>query len=483
MECRDVREMADSFLGEELLTETNHEILRHLDTCPVCRADLAGRRALREGVQRAFHRAPDLGPNPEFIAQLQTKLQDAAHQGSARRGVRLQGWWALAATVLLAVALGVAYRGRDWIAGDGRARACRRRRSSALRAAIPVGGEADLARGSRTTLTAPPIGSSRRLPPDDVMTAVGPAHVLERHACVYRRAAIRAHCVHVSRRARVIARDGGRWRVPLAFPGEALPHLTSASRDRRHVGRVLSTRRVEWSSSPGTSPKTDLLKLAEAVGGPLYRRVARRLRAPALGVNRGRVQSTILFALDRANREQPCQRSGVSRSMVAIHEDSWRRWEPDGVTEAQLGQLRDSLPTLERRCVELDGIGFGTRSNTAICGRATSRGTPGQRVRDPRLGRCGDRASVPRSRAVDGGARQRRARNARECRCPRASVAGPFESFGSAAQLRGALSRAARLCFLDMAVRYRAQRGSMVALHPWMRDLVPYAVRLALERL
>ena len=59
----------------------------------------------------------------------------------------------------------------------------------------------------------------------------------------------------------------------------------------------------------------------------------------------------------------------------------------------------------------------------------------------------------------------------------------PFESFGSAAQLRGALSRAAPLCFLDMAVRYRAQRGSMVALHPWMRDLVPYAVRLALERL
>ena len=54
--------MADSFLGEELLTETNHEILRHLDTCPVCRADLAGRRALREGVQRAFHRAPDLEP-------------------------------------------------------------------------------------------------------------------------------------------------------------------------------------------------------------------------------------------------------------------------------------------------------------------------------------------------------------------------------------------------------------------------------------
>jgi len=52
MTCRDVRELADSFLAEELLTETNHEILRHLETCPVCRADLAVRRELRDGLRR-----------------------------------------------------------------------------------------------------------------------------------------------------------------------------------------------------------------------------------------------------------------------------------------------------------------------------------------------------------------------------------------------------------------------------------------------
>ena len=37
MTCRDVREAADSFLCDELLTETNHDILQHLDTCPSCR--------------------------------------------------------------------------------------------------------------------------------------------------------------------------------------------------------------------------------------------------------------------------------------------------------------------------------------------------------------------------------------------------------------------------------------------------------------
>ena len=61
MQCRDVRELADSFLSEQLLVETNHELLRHLDTCPDCRADMAGRRALRDGLRAAFARAETCG--------------------------------------------------------------------------------------------------------------------------------------------------------------------------------------------------------------------------------------------------------------------------------------------------------------------------------------------------------------------------------------------------------------------------------------
>jgi len=57
-----------------------------------------------------------------------------------------------------------------------------------------------------------------------------------------------------------------------------------------------------------------------------------------------------------------------------------------------------------------------------------------------------------------------------------------FASLGPAAQLRRALRLAAPLCFIEMAARYRRQRPSIVRLHPWMRDLVPQTLRLALAR-
>ncbi|MBI3301870.1 MAG: aminoglycoside phosphotransferase family protein [Deltaproteobacteria bacterium] len=47
-------------------------------------------------------------------------------------------------------------------------------------------------------------------------------------------------------------------------------------------------------------------------------------------------------------------------------------------------------------------------------------------------------------------------------------------------RLRTALHIAAPLSFIDMAVRYRHQPPSVVQLHPWMRDLVPQTLRLAL---
>lgn len=58
-----------------------------------------------------------------------------------------------------------------------------------------------------------------------------------------------------------------------------------------------------------------------------------------------------------------------------------------------------------------------------------------------------------------------------------------FARFGSPVDLQRALRLAIPLCFLEMAARYRRQPPSVVLLHPWMRDLVPQTVRLALSRI
>jgi anti-sigma factor RsiW len=272
MECRDVREMADSFLGEELLTETNHAILRHVESCPACRADLEARRALRAAVRQAFHHARDLDPSPEFMAQLRTTLRDASLTVPARRRLRFQGWWALAASLLLAIAVGLTYLGREWIGTSG----------ALARAA--VGDHRNCALQFR--LAEQPIAfeeAARRygavyrvlenVPPADVRTSSGLAHVLERHSCVYGGRRF-AHIVFEYRGERVsllvTAAEGSRQ---LSLPGEALPHVTSAGRidDMSVVSFRASSHMVFFA---GDVAQTDLMKLADAVAVPLYRELA-----------------------------------------------------------------------------------------------------------------------------------------------------------------------------------------------------------------
>ena len=100
MDCRTVRELADSFLSQELLVETNHEVLRHLETCAACRAELAARDEIRGRLRRAFASASDLQVRPEFAAELTNKLRQPAPSIS-RRSV-LRSWWTAAAGLLLA---------------------------------------------------------------------------------------------------------------------------------------------------------------------------------------------------------------------------------------------------------------------------------------------------------------------------------------------------------------------------------------------
>jgi hypothetical protein len=180
MECRDVRELADSFLGEQLLVETNHELLRHLDTCPDCRSELAGRRALRDGLRHAFARADDLQPRPQLASELAAKLRPSRPAAISRRSV-LQSWWAVAAGLVLAAGGGVFIRN------------ARSRSRLALLARAAAGDHQNCA--VTFNLAERPIAleeAGRRygapyaalatfgLPPVD-----GPVELLDRHSCVY----------------------------------------------------------------------------------------------------------------------------------------------------------------------------------------------------------------------------------------------------------------------------------------------------------
>jgi hypothetical protein len=179
MECRDVREMADSFLSEQLLVETNHELLRHLETCPVCRSDIAARRALRERLRSAFARAEELQPRPEFAAELQARLR-ASQPGLTRRSL-LKSWWALAAGIAGAAGGGLFARrsiARSHLATLAREAAgdhqyCAVKFSLAERP-IPLedaGKRYGAFYAALATFEAPPVD--------------GPLQLLERHACVY----------------------------------------------------------------------------------------------------------------------------------------------------------------------------------------------------------------------------------------------------------------------------------------------------------
>ncbi|HQR34681.1 MAG TPA: hypothetical protein PLK30_18230 [Blastocatellia bacterium] len=53
MDCRNYKELLDSYLCQELAVETNHQMLNHAEYCPKCRAEMASRRNMRDALRRA----------------------------------------------------------------------------------------------------------------------------------------------------------------------------------------------------------------------------------------------------------------------------------------------------------------------------------------------------------------------------------------------------------------------------------------------
>jgi Putative zinc-finger len=105
MQCRDFREMADSYLSDELLVETNHDVIVHLETCADCRRELAARREVRTNLRASFAKAEELQMPDEFSSRLQNELRAAATSGAMGLNIRRRQWM-IAAGLVLAVTFG-----------------------------------------------------------------------------------------------------------------------------------------------------------------------------------------------------------------------------------------------------------------------------------------------------------------------------------------------------------------------------------------
>lgn len=105
MQCRDFCEVADSFLGDELLVETNHDVITHLESCTDCRRELAARRELRKTLRASFANADELQIRNDFASRLNSELRAAAATGAMSVDMRPRAWL-IAAGLVLAVTLG-----------------------------------------------------------------------------------------------------------------------------------------------------------------------------------------------------------------------------------------------------------------------------------------------------------------------------------------------------------------------------------------
>lgn len=119
MDCRNFKDMLDSFLCQELAVETNHAILDHAEHCPPCRAELASRRNLRASLRRACSRDQ---MSEEACLRLRERLRAEAGSGKTADSKKEAGWrerfggwlrapvWATAAIFILIAGAFALYR-------------------------------------------------------------------------------------------------------------------------------------------------------------------------------------------------------------------------------------------------------------------------------------------------------------------------------------------------------------------------------------
>lgn len=243
MECREVRQLDEAYVSEQLLIETTQAVVAHLERCPACRAEIDDLRRLRGATRSAFDRDPAVAIRPEFASALTARLRAGAARSHVTRMPRRQ-WLALAASLVA----GVAWGWREWT-----------RPHTPSLARVAVGDHRFCALTFR--LAEPPIPlaeAARRFGPvysgfettEPSTTSLrgGPLRIVERHSCVYEGRRF-VHLVLHYRNEPVSLLVAGEAEAPTAAPGDAsittLPridgfHVASLARGRRAVFLVSS---------------------------------------------------------------------------------------------------------------------------------------------------------------------------------------------------------------------------------------------------
>lgn len=103
--CDKARKYLDSYISNELLVETNHEVLKHLEGCPACSAELEVRTKMRARLKAAVN---SQAVPPDLQVRIRRQLEHQASGGWFRAG---WGRWAvaIAATLVVCTAVWVNY--------------------------------------------------------------------------------------------------------------------------------------------------------------------------------------------------------------------------------------------------------------------------------------------------------------------------------------------------------------------------------------
>ncbi len=99
--CERYRRYFDAYLDNELLVETNQDVLQHLNSCPECSRILESRLRVKQSVQHAVNaeQAP-----PELVAAVRGRLREERPAFITSNSVR---WMTAAAAALLLAIVGV----------------------------------------------------------------------------------------------------------------------------------------------------------------------------------------------------------------------------------------------------------------------------------------------------------------------------------------------------------------------------------------